>query len=155
MQGRPDVVSGADNRRPQRQQERVSKTKQDEQVQMGRNGARAALFCCLAVVASSLSPVMLPAAIAAGDARQGETIFLQYCQGCHGPDGRGGGKGFIPHVGPLARKGYIETVPDEYLADVIAEGGLAVGKSGYMPSWKTTLTQQDIADVIAFIRTFA
>jgi mono/diheme cytochrome c family protein len=37
---------------------------------------------------------------------------------------------------------------------VIAEGGLAVGKSGYMPSWKTTLTEQDIADVIAFIRTF-
>ncbi len=87
---------------------------------MGRNGAQAALFCCLAVVASS----------------------------------RGGGKGFMPHVGPLARKGYIETVPDEYLAAVIAEGGLAVGKSGYMPSWQTTLTQQDIADVIAFIRTF-
>ena len=61
----------------------------------------------------------------------------------------------MPHVGPLARKGYIETIPDEFLADVIAEGGLAVGKSAYMPSWKTTLTQQDITDVIAFIRTFA
>ena len=121
---------------------------------MGRNGAQAALCCCLAVVASSLSPVTLSAAIAAGDAHHGETIFLRYCQGCHGPDGRGGGKGFMPHVGPLARKGYIETVPDEYLAAVIAEGGLAVGKSGYMPSWQTTLTQQDIADVIAFIRTF-
>jgi len=60
----------------------------------------------------------------------------------------------MPHVGPLARKGYIETMPDGYLAAVITEGGLAVGKSGYMPSWKTTLTEQDIADVIAFIRTF-
>ena len=121
---------------------------------MGRNGARAALSCCLAVVVSSLSPVTLSPAVAAGDARHGETIFLQYCQGCHGPDGRGGGKGFMPHVGPLARRGYIETVPDEYLADVITEGGLAVGKSAYMPSWRTTLTEQDIADVIAFIRTF-
>ena len=109
---------------------------------MGRNGARAALFCCLAVVASSLSPIMLSAAIAAGDAQHGEAIFLRYCQG------------FMPHVGPLARKGYIETMPDEYLAAVITEGGLAVGKSAYMPSWKTTLTEQDIADVIAFIRTF-
>jgi mono/diheme cytochrome c family protein len=122
---------------------------------MRKNGARAAPLCCLAIVTLSLSPLMLPAAIAAGDARHGETIFLQYCQGCHGPDGRGGGKGFMPHVGPLARKGYIETMPDEYLAAVIAEGGLAVGKSAYMPSWKTTLTQQDITDVIAFIRTFA
>src|SRR6266851_4196912 len=153
MLGRPDVVSGS--RGPQRQQEQASEqTKQNEHVEMGRNGARAALLCCLAVVASSLSPVMLPAAIAAGDARQGETIFLRYCQGCHGQDGRGGGKGFMPHVGPLARKGYIEILPDEYLADVITEGGLAAGKSAYMPSWKTTLTQQDIADVVAFIRTF-
>ena len=87
---------------------------------MWRNCARAALLCCPVVIASSLSPIMLRAAIAGGDARHGQAIFLQYCQGCHGPDGRGGGKGFMPHVGPLARKGYIETLPDEYLADVIA-----------------------------------
>jgi mono/diheme cytochrome c family protein len=88
-----------------------------------------------------------------GDARRGQAIFLQDCQGCHGPDGKGGGKGFMPHVGPLARKGYIETLPDDYLADVIAEGGAAAGKSAFMPSWKNTLTPQDIADVVAFIRT--
>jgi mono/diheme cytochrome c family protein len=118
---------------------------------MGRNGVRAALLGCLIVAVSS---IVAPAAMAAGDARHGEAIFMRYCQGCHGPDGKGGGKGFMPHVGPLARKGYIETVPDEYLESVIEEGGAAVGKSGYMPSWKSTLTQQDIVDVIAFIRTF-
>jgi mono/diheme cytochrome c family protein len=133
---------------------RLAKWGGSEHTQTGRNGARAALSYCLAVVASSLLPIAVPAAIAAGDARHGEAIFMRYCQGCHGPDGRGGGKGFMPHVGPLARKGYIETLPDDYLADVIAEGGLAAGKSAYMPSWKTTLTPQDIADVIAFIRTF-
>ena len=121
---------------------------------MWRNCTQAALFCCLVVVTSSLSPVMLRAAAAAGgDARRGQAIFLQDCQGCHGPDGRGGGKGFMPHVGPLARKGYIETLPDDYLADVIAEGGAAAGKSAFMPSWKNTLTPQDITDVVAFIRT--
>src|SRR6202045_950926 len=118
----------------------------------GRKGVKAVWFGCLRV--AILLHVTIPAAIAAGDARHGEAIFMRYCQGCHGPDGRGGGKGFMPHVGPLARKGYIETLPDDYLADVIAEGGLAAGKSAYMPSWKTTLTPQDIADVIAFIRTF-
>jgi mono/diheme cytochrome c family protein len=120
---------------------------------MWRNCARAAL-CCLAVVAASLSPNMLGAAVAGGDAQHGKAIFLQYCQGCHGPDGKGGGKGFMPHIGPLARKGYIETLPDDYLADVIAEGGAAAGKSAFMPVWKNTLSQQDIADVVAFIRTF-
>lgn len=110
----------------------------------------AALVGCL-IVASL--PIMASAAPVAGDPRHGEAIFMRYCQGCHGPDGRGGGKGFMPHVGPLAQKGYIETLPDEYLAGVIEEGGAAAGKSGFMPSWKNTLTPQDIADVIAFIRT--
>jgi len=36
---------------------------------------------------------------------------------------------------------------------VIAEGGEAMGKSGFMPSWKATLSKDDIADVIAYIRT--
>ena len=63
-------------------------------------------------------------------------------------------EGFMPHVGPLAQKGYIEDLPDDYLAAAIADGGAAVGKSGFMPSWKTTLSEKDIADVIAYIRTF-
>lgn len=113
---------------------------------------RAALLRCLPVVVCSL--VAVSAARAAGDARHGEAIYMRYCQGCHGPDGRGGGKGFMPHVGPLARKGYVETLPDEYLEAVIAEGGAAAGKSGFMPSWKSTLSSQDISDVVAFIRSF-
>jgi mono/diheme cytochrome c family protein len=148
-----EVSSGTDSLRPQRSRNE-RQNKQNEHLQMWRNCTQAALFCCLVVVTSSLSPVMLRAAAAAGgDARRGQAIFLQDCQGCHGPDGRGGGKGFMPHVGPLARKGYIETLPDDYLADVIAEGGAAAGKSAFMPSWKNTLTPQDITDVVAFIRT--
>jgi mono/diheme cytochrome c family protein len=120
----------------------------------GRNGGRAGRFCCLAVAIPTLLAAMIPVAFAAGDAQHGEAIFKQYCQGCHGPDGRGAGKGFMPHVGPLAKKGYIEKLPDDYLAAVIAEGGAAAGKSAFMPSWKTTLSGQDIADVVAYIRTF-
>ena len=61
----------------------------------------------------------------------------------------------MPHVGPLARKGYIETIARRIFGrrDIRRRRG-DVGKSAYMPSWKTTLTEQDIADVIAFIRTF-
>jgi cytochrome c oxidase cbb3-type subunit III len=104
-------------------------------------------------IAIRTSLVAVPA-FADGDAQHGQALFLRYCQGCHGPDGNGAGKGFMPHIGPLARKGYIDQLPDEYLATVIKEGGAATGKSGFMPSWKTTLTEQDIVDVIAFIRTF-
>jgi mono/diheme cytochrome c family protein len=43
-------------------------------------------------------------------------------------------------------------VPDDYLYGVIAEGGVSVGKSSYMPAWGKTLSEQDIRDIIAHIR---
>jgi mono/diheme cytochrome c family protein len=88
-----------------------------------------------------------------GDAAHGASLYKRYCAGCHGEDGRGGAHTFMPHVGNLAEKDYIEFIPDGFLFTVIAEGGVAVGKSGYMPAWRGTLSEQDIKDVIAFIRT--
>jgi cytochrome c oxidase cbb3-type subunit 3 len=98
---------------------------------------------------------MAPAAASAaeaGDPRHGRELFLKYCRGCHGADGRGAAHTFMPHVDTLTKKGYIELVPDEYLFTVIAEGGQAVGKSSYMPAWAPTLSEQDVRDLIAHIR---
>jgi mono/diheme cytochrome c family protein len=88
-----------------------------------------------------------------GDAAHGETLYKRYCAGCHGEDGRGGAHTFMPHIQNLTKKDYIEFIPDGFLFTVIAEGGEAVGKSDYMPAWQGTLSEQDIKDVIAFIRT--
>jgi mono/diheme cytochrome c family protein len=88
-----------------------------------------------------------------GDAQRGNQLFQRYCRGCHGPDGRGEGMTFMPHIGNLTKTDYIEFLPDSFLYTVITEGGAAAGKSGFMPSWKSTLSDQDIKDVIAFIRT--
>ena len=87
-----------------------------------------------------------------GDAAHGSTLYKRYCRGCHGEDGRGGAHTFMPHVENLTRGDYIEYVPDGFLFTVIAEGGEAVGKSSMMPAWKATLSEQDIKDVIAFVR---
>lgn len=88
-----------------------------------------------------------------GDAAHGARLYKQYCRGCHGADGRGGAHTFMPHVENLTRQDYIEFLPDSFLFTVIAEGGAAVGKSSYMPAWQATLSEQDIKDVIAHIRT--
>jgi mono/diheme cytochrome c family protein len=90
----------------------------------------------------------------AGDAQRGEPMYQRYCSGCHGADGRGGGKNFMPHIGALTRKGYTDLLEDSYLASIVAEGGVAYGKSAYMPAFGTTLSRQDIADVVAYVRTF-
>jgi mono/diheme cytochrome c family protein len=88
-----------------------------------------------------------------GNAENGGKLYKRYCSGCHGPDGRGGAHTFMPHIQNLTRQDYIEFIPDGFLFTVIAEGGAAVGKSSYMPAWRGTLSEQDIKDVIAFIRT--
>jgi mono/diheme cytochrome c family protein len=88
-----------------------------------------------------------------GNAENGAKLYRRYCSGCHGADGRGGAHTFMPHIQNLTRRDYIEFIPDGFLFTVIAEGGAAVGKSGYMPAWRGTLSEQDIKDVIAFIRT--
>jgi mono/diheme cytochrome c family protein len=87
-----------------------------------------------------------------GDPDAGAKLYKRYCSGCHGADGRGGAHTFMPHVQNLTEKDYIELVPDGYLYQVIAEGGEAVGKNSYMPAWESTLSEQDIKDIIAYIR---
>ena len=109
---------------------------------------------CTTLIALGWLTMAMPAPAAAGDARRGEPMYQRYCTGCHGSDGRGGGKNFMPHVGALTRKGYTDLLEDSYLEAIVAEGGEAFGKSSYMPAWKSTLSGQDIADVIAYVRTF-
>ena len=88
-----------------------------------------------------------------GNAVHGAALFKRYCAGCHGQDGRGGAHTFMPHVANLTAKDYIEFLPDGFLFTVISGGGAAAGKSGFMPAWRGTLSDQDIKDVITFIRT--
>ncbi|MBL26339.1 MAG: cytochrome C [Rhodospirillaceae bacterium] len=90
--------------------------------------------------------------ISSGDSTHGEKLFLQYCRGCHGKDGRGGAQTFMPHVDTLTKKGYIELVPNDYLFLVISDGGRAVGKSAYMPAWGEKLSDEEIVDIISHIR---
>ena len=50
---------------------------------------------------------------------------------------------------------YMRTLPDEYLYLVICRGGAAVGKNFIMPKFGDVISDQDIRDVIAWIRTFS
>ncbi len=90
--------------------------------------------------------------VAKGDAERGEALYLRYCRGCHGEDGRGDGLVFMPHVNNLTKKGYIDLLPDSYLMLAIKKGGPGIGKSSYMPSWEDTLSEQQILDIIAHLR---
>ncbi len=121
---------------------------------MARVECRKQRAWCVTLSATVWLTLSATAPAFAADAQRGEPMYQRYCSGCHGADGRGGGKNFMPHVGALTRKGYTELLEDSYLQAIVAEGGVAFGKSAYMPSFKTTLSNQDIADVIAYVRAF-
>ncbi len=97
--------------------------------------------------------VGLPASVQAGDSAAGAKIYKKYCRGCHGKDGRGGAHTFMPHIHNLTKKGYIDLLPDEHLAGVIREGGKPYGLSAYMPAWGKKLSDEEIDQLVAHIRT--
>ena len=71
-----------------------------------------------------------------GDATNGAEVYAVNCAGCHGADG-GGGSG--PNI-----QGEDS---EEEVASVILEG------EDSMPSFDGDLTDQEIADVVAFVTT--
>lgn len=81
---------------------------------------------------------------------EGAKIFKTNCETCHGPQGYGDGpigESLSPKPQNLAELQAV--VADDYLYWRIAEG--SPGTS--MPPWKNILTEEQIWQIVAFIRT--
>jgi mono/diheme cytochrome c family protein len=97
-------------------------------------------------------------ALAAGDAAKGKAPFQKFCSGCHGEAGKGDGAmgaALNPKPKDLSEKAYNQSLKDDYLVKLIKGGGQAVGKSPMMPNVGSTLKDNEVADVIAYIRSLA
>jgi cytochrome c553 len=93
-----------------------------------------------------------------GNAERARDTYKNLCASCHGPKGAGDGpaaRGLNPRPLPLNEPGHMATLTDEYLYNIVKDGGANHGKSPLMVSWKTTLTDQQIRDVAAFTRALA
>ncbi len=98
------------------------------------------------------------AAAGGGDAGKGQVSFQMYCAACHGSTGKGDGPGagaLNPKPRDLTDGAYMAKLNDQYLLDVIAKGGTALGKSPAMPPWNPMLKDQDILNVVAYIRSLS
>jgi mono/diheme cytochrome c family protein len=97
----------------------------------------------------SLCLVWLTAAVWAQEKsalfQEGQKVFTSHCAACH----RGNGEG-LPDVFP-ALKGNPFVMGDPIpVIQTILEG--RKGKIGRMPAWQNTLTDQDMAGVVTYIR---
>jgi mono/diheme cytochrome c family protein len=104
-----------------------------------RYKVRRVKLLALVVAAPLLST---PVAVDAADVFKGKTIYETYCQACHGPRGRGATAGT-----PNFTRGQqlIRT-------DLSLFGAISTGKNA-MPGFQGVLTENEILDVITYIRT--
>ena len=116
----------------------------------------------IAVVATLLLMLAVAAwpAAAAGDPAAGAKIFAARCVRCHGPGGKGDGPDLAklrPTSSPVnwTRAVVMKKWADAEIVDIITKGGKAVGSSPVMPSFQGKLTDAQIQDLLAFIRTLA
>lgn len=87
-----------------------------------------------------------PAPKAAPSAK-GKTLFIKYCAGCHGPEGKGDGYKLLGADPANLTAPETKKKSDSALLATIHEG------KPNMPSWKGRLSDRDIQNVLAYIRT--
>lgn len=92
------------------------------------------------------------------DLDRGQALYERNCASCHGARGEGDGPlaaTLQPQPAKHSDGEYMNALSDDYLFKVVAEGGAAVGKSPMMAPWGPSMSDQEIRDVIAFMRTLA
>jgi len=90
-----------------------------------------------------------------GAAEKGRRVFELNCIACHGRDGDGKGplaSAFDPKPADFTRADRMSQLSDQYLLTIIREGGPAVGKCMEMGAWKHSLSQEQIQDVAAYVK---
>jgi len=104
------------------------------------------------------APAPAPAAAAKPDAARGATLYAANCASCHGPTGAGDGPAAVALEPKPARHSdgaYMNALSNEHLFRVIKEGGAAVGKSPLMAPWGGMLSDEQIWDLVAYVRSLA
>jgi cytochrome c6 len=99
-----------------------------------------------------------PGLARAQSAAEGQKVYTTYCSSCHGDKGRGdGAAGKALPVKPADHTDgkLMNSFSDEFLINIISKGGAAVGKSSFMPGWGGVLKENQLQDLLAYLRSIA
>lgn len=106
----------------------------------------------LSAVALSL---LLGHSVHAADAAAGEQKYQQLCATCHGAGGAGHGPAAAalrPAPRDMTDAEWQAEVDDDYIKTVTRDGGAAVGLAPTMTAFGGALSDEDLDNVVAFIR---
>lgn len=118
----------------------------------------AALSFALLAVAAGVATRTAAARDTQRDVTAGRDLYARSCAGCHGEGGRGDGPsaaGFATKPADLVDGRLMNGLPDEFLANVILNGGPAEGLAPTMPGFRGHLGDDQVRQVIAYVRSLA
>jgi cytochrome c oxidase cbb3-type subunit III len=111
----------------------------------------------LAVVLGATAMLAMPTHAPAADMAAAKQNYDTFCVKCHGADGKGDG----PAAATLSTKprdftdcARMSKITDDTLFNVIKNGGAAAGLSKDMAAWGSGFEDNEIHDLVAYVRTF-
>ena len=88
--------------------------------------------------------------------QEAKQLYEQTCAMCHGPEGKGDGPNAqVLQPKPANLAIVLKGKDSAYLTKLLKEGGAGVGKSPLMPSYKGLLSDEQIRDLIKYVKGFA
>lgn len=82
---------------------------------------------------------------------RGGLVYANYCVTCHGINADGNGRAARLHS-PRPANLRASDKNDAYIGLIVRRGGESIGRSPGMPPWGEELTDEQISDVVAFVR---
>lgn len=82
---------------------------------------------------------------------RGGLVYANYCVTCHGINADGNGRAARLHT-PRPANLRSTDKNDAYIGLIVRKGGESLGRSPGMPPWAEELTDEQIGDVVAFVR---
>jgi mono/diheme cytochrome c family protein len=114
------------------------------------------LALVIVVLSAAAAPPEPPGFKLGGDAKRGAAVFAKRCALCHGATGDGNGTlKTDPPARDFRTPELLSSRSDWEIYVVIRDGGTALGLSPKMLGWNKLMTDQDLRDAAAFVRTFA
>lgn len=99
-----------------------------------------------------INDVMAYLEIVRDPVERGRVVFMTNCILCHGVKANGKGRASVLYDPPPADLTRSDK-NDDYKRMIITMGGAAMGRSAVMPQWGLQLKEEEIEDVVAYLRT--
>ena len=82
---------------------------------------------------------------------RGNIVFQNYCILCHGVNADGKGRA-AKLYNPKPANLVLSDKNEQYMELIVRKGGGAIGRSEFMPPWSNELTNEQVGDVIGYLR---